>query len=1358
MTDSNRASPTDDAERRIEAVAEEYLDELQAGTRADLAALLAAHADIAEPLRRRLALVERLFKTARGADGQRFPADQARRLKCPHCGNQIQLVEPRTKEVTCLNCGSSFRVEPGTTATFRPAGLPGDLGRFQIIELLGRGAFGEVYKARDTQLDRLVALKMPRTDYFATSEEAQRFLREARSAAGLRHSSIVQVHEIAHERGSPYIVSDFIEGLTLADLISGGRPGFRESAELVAQLADALDYAHRQKVIHRDIKPSNILLAAPQGPDAGGPRFVPYLTDFGLARRDEGEITVTLDGQVLGTPAYMSPEQAAGDHARVDGRSDVYSLGVVLYELLSGELPFRGSRRMLLHQVLHDEPRPPRTLNERIPRDLETICLKAMAKEPGRRYHTAADFRDDLRRFLRGDPIAARRVGPTERAWRWCRRNPAIAALAASLAAALVVGTAVSSYLAVTERTSRIAAETAEGHTLAAHKQTERVAARSLVVPLDPEALGGAVLSRPEREALWELATLRDDALSLRCIDEGTRDPTLTSALFARSEPAAIAAVGLNPTKRDRATDLLLKRVNDTSLSRGQRAEAAFFAFEFVEGPGPLADACTIAIREGMIGGQKPRGSTDVAWRDWRFWKARSHWEPHALAGLINALYPTDANSWFHEDDAADVLAANADRLDPAHAERSLKAALEHAKSSNSHWFLGRGLERLAERMQPADAARLRRDAAVAMSKAFGAAQSTTSLTPSFARASAKNAYKTLGAELAWPQVNPDDLVELTERIDPAEGAALLTEALNSASNASDCSVLGDGLAAAVARMDGAAREPLCAEAARMLISRIRTWTVDRTWNRVGGELKTLCKALAGVVRGIQGPNRVHICDEVAALLTEALKVRPDLFDELATAITTIAAEMPPSEAARTCRPAVDLLDATLDHETDFNRLCVLVEDIARLAAHLPDIEAPRIRAELAESLIGALRETKEWTFNDTVKHNTQVGIVHAVASLAAGMETEERAGFCSRAARELSRNQIWLLTPQIRPPEAAQLLTDALKAEPSADIRCSLAEQLGQVCVRLDREEATRVCNDAASLLIEGLRKATDASDLGHLGKGFSAVAAQMSVDAATPLRTEVASKLLETMQATSEGWKLEFIAQALLAVVAGIEGPQRAQIAAQAARTVLEARGRNDWSDDAAAVNGVTWPATAAALIEQTESRDAARLCATVGTELARKLATDAGDIHWNTEAGYALLKCLPYCDADTAANVAWLLAQSYCSEPSPVVIGESDPVREFFNEVLAEVPTKAAARDGSKSPNGCRLSTPQLVELLKMPTCFGAARRVILDHLERRYDRRFNTVWAFVRFAEEEKLGLDFTTPPVRPDPAKMRLPLP
>jgi WD40 repeat protein/serine/threonine protein kinase len=324
---------------------------------------------------------------------------------------------------------SSRRTRSNTDRLSAEKELPQTLGKFHLIEMLGAGSFGAVYKARDTELGRMVAIKIPRGGSLGTVEERQRFLREAKSAAQLKHPHIVPVHEIVFDGSITYLVSDYIEGRTLAQLMAEQRLGFREAAELLASVADGLDYAHAQKIIHRDIAPKNILI------DAAGR---PFITDFGLARRDEGSMAVTLEGQVLGTPAYMSPEQAAGQSAKVDGRSDVYSVGVILYEMLAGMPPFSGSVRMVLHQVLHDEPRSPRRLSERVPRDLETICLKCLQKEPARRYASAGALAVDLRCYLKGVPITARPVSQTERAWRWCRRNPLVSALAAALVLAFL--------------------------------------------------------------------------------------------------------------------------------------------------------------------------------------------------------------------------------------------------------------------------------------------------------------------------------------------------------------------------------------------------------------------------------------------------------------------------------------------------------------------------------------------------------------------------------------------------------------------------------------------------------------------------------------------------------------------------------------------------------------------------------------------------------------------------------------------------------------------------------------------------------------------------------------------------------
>jgi WD40 repeat protein/serine/threonine protein kinase len=378
-------------------------------------------------------------------------------LICPNCSKIVESADASPSQ--CPECGHTFPVaDDSTYSRLRAAPtivapteeLPRQIGRYLVIRLLGKGGFGLVYLAKDPQLDQFVAIKIPRADTGRHPAALRRFEREGRNAARLRRDGIVRVLTVEYEGTVPFIVSEFIDGMTLTDRLRNGPPyAFRQSAELVAKLADAIEYAHGQDVIHRDIKPSNVLIA---------PDGKPWLLDFGLAMRESLDESIAMPFHIIGTPAYMAPEQASGKD-KVDRRCDVYSLGVVLYQLLTGEVPFRGEPQMILRQVIEEDPRKPRRLNADIPLDLETICEAAMVKEVGKRYQRAAELAAELGRYLHDEPIERRPITRVDRTWRWCKRNKLTSTLVASIALLLTFSALGATVMYASEHTHRTQVE-----------------------------------------------------------------------------------------------------------------------------------------------------------------------------------------------------------------------------------------------------------------------------------------------------------------------------------------------------------------------------------------------------------------------------------------------------------------------------------------------------------------------------------------------------------------------------------------------------------------------------------------------------------------------------------------------------------------------------------------------------------------------------------------------------------------------------------------------------------------------------------------------------------------------------------
>src|SRR5215831_9579752 len=376
---------------------------------------------------------------------------------CGACPDLLPAVRDRWRQI-CRARAELDALLPicphGSLPTTTPEELPlPQVPGYEVESVLGRGGMGVVYRARHLRLGRLVALKMALAGSYAGPHERERFRREAEAVAALRHPNVVQVYDVGDADGRPYFTMELMEGGSLARKLTGAPQPPRQTAALLATLAGAVQAAHEAGVVHRDLKPGNVLLTADG---------TPKVADFGLARRLDADERLTLSGAVLGTPSYTAPEQARGDRGAVGPRTDVYALGAILYECLTGRPPFRaGAAAATLQQVVADDPVPPRRLNPSVPADLETICMKCLSKEPRLRYASAEELANDLGRFQAGEPIRARPVGAVERAWKWAKRRPALAVLLGVTLLALITLVVLSANLAIARNAAQQEADKA---------------------------------------------------------------------------------------------------------------------------------------------------------------------------------------------------------------------------------------------------------------------------------------------------------------------------------------------------------------------------------------------------------------------------------------------------------------------------------------------------------------------------------------------------------------------------------------------------------------------------------------------------------------------------------------------------------------------------------------------------------------------------------------------------------------------------------------------------------------------------------------------------------------------------------
>jgi serine/threonine protein kinase len=1073
---------------------------------------------------------------------------------CCDCPELLQEVRRRWQEFCAVDAhvrtwlpGLATRPDTGVTAP--PISETPQIPGYEVEGVLGRGGMGVVYKARHLVLKRIVAVKMLAAGHPHPVERA-RFRAEAEAVARLQHGNIVQIHEVGEADGRPFFAMEYVAGGSLAERLAGQCLPARDAAHLVATLAQAMHLAHSRNLVHRDLKPANVLLAPNpkietrhpkeiQKPKEANPKsahgavsdlapssfeivsdfgfrisdFTPKVSDFGLVRQLDADSGQTCDGVVIGTPNYMAPEQAEGRAGTVGPAADVYALGAILYECLTGRPPFAGKTPLeTLEQVRSYAPAAPASLNRQTPRDLDTICLKCLRKQPEQRYSSARELADDLGRFVRGEPVAARPVGRLERVAKWTRRNPTVAGLSAVAALAIAVGTVLSLLFgieasrkadALEQQAIQLQAQTraAEANArLAEENEKARTQAlvAGLLVPIgrNPHLLTDP-LEAAEMDAVRQLRAT-PAPVRLQFLETALGDPQTARRIGRRADWVAHAIVGCD---------------------RALRAEVARLVVRLIQEPGAAQDVRFACARLGL--------ALDLADRPWA--------EQAAAALLVTLHEPlierTDLRM-AHDDypALAAALVGICERLPPTQPTDCMARALDlfftRLREPKSQAFAYQQL-----------------------------VQAIAVLGPGLDTATATRAAETLGAimrrpdaQIRWPSLAPA-LAAVCRRLPASDADGHINRTVDFILDT--CETTKDWSKGA---LPAQALRALCGRVDAARASRVAGVSIAMAgYSRMVGETKAenisfgyMVAPLTLVAEHLDAPRALEAAENLVEVLRNSGNIVPSR-EELRAALVALCRRL---DAAGAARVEEAMSAAARDPKTAVLVRTVFTEAQAALADRLTPDQAAAHERVLFDALLANLADTKSVQFRGFVGQAlaTTCGRPGATdpARAAEGLGVAIRDRETPLMALRPLAAGLAVVTGRLPPKEAASHAQQAVGvldalwvARTAPPDRAPVAEALAAVWTRLDATDASSRAKRAAADLEDALRDSRTAPyELYRLAEALTAVYNQL--DAAE--RSERASAIADVLVAVlckpvDDPWKIVYHSQALAALFAQLD-----------------------------------------------------------------------------------------------------------------------------------------------------------------------------------------------------------------------------